>query len=161
MTPEQMRDKASDLYSRRFHCTQAVLCAGLEKIGKVNEEVIKAFGAFGGGIAWSGRTCGALTGGIGVIASIFGRGNLKSTEDSRMRPICRKFIVEFEKLTHVYGGTDCRDIARINWQDEEMVKTFLNDPESSRKVCVQLVGDTAFALGRLLEAEGVGNGTSE
>ena len=98
MTPDEMRDKAIDLYRRRFHCSQAVLGAGLEKAGAVNEAVIKAFGAFGGGIAWSGRACGALTGGIGVIASIFSRGNFESKEDPRMSSVCRKFIMEFEKL---------------------------------------------------------------
>jgi len=155
MTPEQMREKAIDLYKRRFHCSQAVLAAGLEKIGTVNEDVIKAFGAFGGGIAGTGRVCGALTGGIGVIAGIFSRGNLESKEDPRMSSVCRKFIMEFEKRTQAYGGTDCRDIARINWQDKEMVKAFFGNPESRRKICLQLVGDTAFVLGGLLEAEGL------
>jgi len=155
MTPEQMRDKAIDLYKKRFHCSQAALAAGLEKVGAVNEEVIKAFGAFGGGVAGTGRVCGALTGSIGVIASIFSRGNLESAEDPRMSSVCRKFITEFEKLTRAHGGTDCRDISRVNWQDKEMVKDFYTDSEGRRKICMQVVGDAAFILGRLLEAEGL------
>jgi C_GCAxxG_C_C family probable redox protein len=155
MTPEQMKEKAIDLYRRRFHCSQAVLAAGLEKIGAVNEDVIKAFGAFGGGIAGSGRACGALTGSIGVIGRILSRGKIEGTEDPGMSSVCRKFMTEFEKLTRQYGGTDCRDIAGVNWQDEEMVKAFREDPEGRRKICMELVGATAFVLGSLLEAEGL------
>ena len=66
-----------------------------------------------------------------------------------------KFIREFEKVTREYGGTDCRDIAKMDWQDKEMVKQFYSNPESRRKICMQLVGDTAFMLGKLLEEEGL------
>jgi C_GCAxxG_C_C family probable redox protein len=150
-----MREKAIDLFSKRFHCSQVILWVGLEKIGAVNEEVIKAFGAFGGGLVGTGRVCGALTGGVGVISSIFSRGNLESKEDPRMWSVGHKFIREFEKLTEAHGGTDCRDISRMNWQDREMVKEFYGNPESRRKICFQVIGDTAFMLGVLLEAEGL------
>ncbi len=66
-----------------------------------------------------------------------------------------KFIREFETLTREYGGTDCRDIARIDWRNREMVKGYYSNPESRRKICMQLVGDVAFMLGKLLEAEGL------
>ncbi len=156
MTPEQMRDKALDLFKKRFHCSQAVLAVGQEKMGIVNEEIVKALGAFGGGIAGTCRVCGALTGGIALISSLFSRGNLESKEDPRMWSLSHKFIQEFEKMTQEYGGTDCRDISKMNWQDRDMVKDFYSNPESRRKICIQLVGDTAFALGKLLEAEVIG-----
>jgi C_GCAxxG_C_C family probable redox protein len=155
MSPEQMREKAVDLFRKRFHCSQAVLAVGQDKLGIVNEEVIKALGAFGGGIAGTCRVCGALTGGIAVISSLFSRGNLESKEDPRMWSVSHKFIREFERLTQEHGGTDCRDIARMDWQDKEMVKQFYSDPESRRKICMQLVGDAAFMLGKLLETEGL------
>jgi len=150
-----MKERALDLFKKRFHCSQAVLAAGQEKLGIVNEEVIKAFGAFGGGIAGTCRVCGALTGGIAVISSLFSRGNLESKEDPRMWSVSHKFIREFERLTQEYGSTDCRDIARMDWQDNEMVKEFYSNPESRRKICIQLVGDAALMLGKLLETEGL------
>jgi C_GCAxxG_C_C family probable redox protein len=155
MSPEQMQDRALDLFKKRFHCSQAVLAVGQEKLGIVNEEVVKALGAFGGGVAGTCRVCGALTGGIAVISSLFSRGNLESKEDPRMWSVSHKFIKEFEKLTQEHGGTDCRDIAKMDWQNQEMVKQFYSNPESRRKICMKLVGDTAFMLGKLLEAEGL------
>ena len=155
MSPEQMQDRALDLFKKRFHCSQAVLAAGQEKLGIVNEDVIKALGAFGGGIAGTCRACGALTGGVALISSLFSRGNFESKEDPRMWSVSLKFIREFEELTREHGGTDCRDIAKINWQNNDMVREFYRNPESRRKVCIQLVGDTALMLGKLLESEGL------
>ncbi|MFZ2444928.1 MAG: C-GCAxxG-C-C family protein [Syntrophobacteraceae bacterium] len=153
MTPEEMRDKAIDMFKKRFHCSQAVLAVGQEKMDIVNEEVIKAVGLFGGGICGTCRVCGALTGGIALISSLYSRGNLEEKEDPVMRPLGHKFIRAFEDLTREHGGTDCRDIARTNWQDKDQAKDFHNNPESRRKICIQLVGDTAYALGKLLDEE--------
>jgi C_GCAxxG_C_C family probable redox protein len=151
MTPDEMRQRAIDIFTKRFHCSQAVLLAGQEKMNTVNEDVIRAVGLFAGGLSGTCRVCGALTGGVALISSLFSRGNLGQKEDPRMWSMGHRFITEFEKLTADYGGTDCSDIARVNWADRQEVKEFYSNPESRRKICVQLVGDTACALGKLLE----------
>ena len=153
MTPDEMRDRAIDIFKKRFHCSQAVLLVGQEKMNVVNEEVVKALGLFGGGISGTCRACGALTGGIALISSLYSRGNLDQKENPKMWSLGHKFIRAFEKLTQEHGGTDCRDIAKMNWQDADRVKEFYSNPESRRKICVQLVGDTAYALGKLLDDE--------
>jgi hypothetical protein len=48
---------------------------------------------------------------------------------------------------------NCRDIAKIDWKNREEVKNFYSNPESSRKICIKLVGDAAFALGELIEQQ--------
>ncbi len=153
MTPDEMRDKAIDMFMKRFHCSQAVLAVGQEKMNMVNEEIVKAMGLFGGGISGSRRVCGALCGGIALISSLYSRGNLDGKEDARMFALGDKLIARFEDLTREHGGTDCKDIARTNWRDRDQVKHFYKDPDSRRKICIQLVGDTAYALGKLLEDE--------
>jgi C_GCAxxG_C_C family probable redox protein len=155
MTPDQMREKAVDLFTKRFHCSQVVVAVGQEKLGIVNEEVVKSLGLFGGGIAGTGRVCGCLTGGIALISSVFSRGSLEVKEDPKMWALGHKFLREFEKLTQEHGGVDCREIAKVNWQDRNSVKDFYGNPESRRKICIKLVGDTARMLGTLLEEEGV------
>jgi hypothetical protein len=64
-----------------------------------------------------------------------------------------KLAKKFEELTHAHGSVNCQDIARVNWRDRNTVKAFYTEPEGRRKVCLQLVGDVAFALGELLEQE--------
>lgn len=126
---------------------------GQEKLNRVNEEVIKAMGAFGGGVASSGRVCGVLTGGVALISSLFSRGNLEDKEDPRMWRLSFKLVKKFDQLTEPYGGVNCCEIAQINWKDANAVKDFYSNPESRRQHCVKLVGDFAYALGELLEQE--------
>ncbi len=126
---------------------------GLEKINKYDENAIKAVGAFGGGIASSGAVCGTLLGAIAAVSSLHSRGSLEEKENPRVWGVSNKLIKQFNQLTEPYGGSDCKDIARINWSNHDEVKNFYSNPDSTRKECVQLVGDFALALGKVLEKE--------
>lgn len=70
-----------------------------------------------------------------------------------MWSVGQEFIREFQKLTLEHGGTDCRDIARMDWLNKDMAREFYNNLESRRKICIQVVGDSALMLGKLLEAK--------
>lgn len=118
-----------------------------------DDAAVRAVGAYGGGIASSGSVCGTLLGGIAVISSIYSRANLDEKEDPRLWALSKKFMGEFEQLTAAFGGINCRDIARVDWQDRDAVKAYYSEPDGKRKACIQLVGDAAYALGRLLEQE--------
>jgi len=124
---------------------------GQEKMNLHDENVVKAMGAFGGGIASTGRVCGALLGGVGFISSLYSRGNLGDKEHPRMWRLSYKLSKKFEELTREFGGVDCRDIAQVNWSDKEQTKEFYTNPEGRRKHCIHLVGETAHALGELLD----------
>ena len=125
---------------------------GQEKLGKVDENVIKAMGAFGGGIASTGRVCGALAGGVALFSSMYSRGNIEEKEDPKMWKYSYKLSKIFDKLTEEFGSADCRDIAQIEWRDREQTKHFYTAPDSRRTLCAKLVGDTAYALGQILDS---------
>jgi len=110
-------------------------------------------GAFGGGIAATGGTCGTLLGGVALLSSIYSRSSLEEKEDLRMWSLSKKFIGRFEELTKHCGGTDCHHIAGVDWTDRAAVKEYYSNPKSSRAICIKLVGDAAFALGEILEEE--------
>lgn len=153
MKPEEMRQKAQELFLKRFHCSQAVLAVGQEKLGIVDESSIRAVGLFGGGVSGSGRVCGVLLGAVAAISCLYSRGSLNERENPIMWKLGAKVIEKFEELTEPHGGTDCRDIARVNWRDPRAAKEFYSNPDSRRKLCVQLVGDMAQALGELIDLE--------
>ena len=67
--------------------------------------------------------------------------------------VSKKLIKHFDTLTEPYGGSNCTDIAKISWADHDAVKNYYSNPASTRKNCVQLVGDLAFFLGTILEKE--------
>ena len=126
---------------------------GQAKLNVVDEAAIKAVGLFGGGVARSGNTCGALLGAIAALSCLYSRGNLDEKENPVMWELGDRFVKRFEGLTAEQGGIRCIDIARVDWRDPEAVKEFRTDLESRRKVCVQLVGDVAQALGELIDQE--------
>jgi C_GCAxxG_C_C family probable redox protein len=124
-----------------------------EKTNMVDESAVRAVGAYGGGIASSGNVCGILLGGVAMISSLYSRGNLDEKENPRMWGLSKKFLQKFEELTEPYGGMDCRDIAGIDWKNRDAAKEYYSNPESSRKICIKLVGEAASILGELLEQE--------
>ncbi len=117
----------------------------------VDPAVIKAVGAFAGGIAATGSVCGSMLAGVTVISSLYSRSNLNDNEDPRMWSVSKEFVDKFKNLTEKYGGSDCYNIAQVNWQNDEEVKNYYTNPKSRRKDCVQLVGNAALFLGQLLE----------
>jgi len=126
---------------------------GQEKIGEIDENAVKAMGAFGGGIASSGNVCGILIGGIAAISSIYSRGNLQEKEDPKLWAVSNKFMKKFEELTSELGGINCCDIAKVDWKNKFEAKNYYVNPLSSRKICIKLVGDAAYELGELIEKE--------
>ena len=153
MLPEEMREKAIELFLKRLHCSQVIALIGLEKLGIDDPSVIKALGAFGGGIGGTGNICGALVGAVSVIGTLYSRSSLEQKENPRMWASTKKVKKDFEELTAVHDGINCCQIARVDWMDREQVKNFYGNPESRRQHCIAVVGDTAKALGELLEQE--------
>ncbi len=116
-----------------------------------DDTLIKAVGAFGGGVASTGRVCGCLTGGLAFLSSLYGKDRPEGKDHPRMWRLSYKLAKRFEDLTKEYGGVDCRDIAQVNWSDREAVKVFYSSPDGRRRHCQKLVGDTACVMGEILE----------
>lgn len=153
MRPDEMREKAIELFTNRLHCSQVLAMVGQEKLGVSDPSVIKALGAFGGGIGGTGNVCGALVGAASVIGTLYSRSSLEEKENPRMWAATKAVMQHFETLTAPHGGVNCCQIARVNWMDRDQVKDFYGNPESRRQHCIEVVGETAKALGELLEQE--------
>ncbi|WP_448874605.1 C-GCAxxG-C-C family protein [Desulfobulbus propionicus] len=153
MGPDEMREKAVDLFLKRLHCSQVLAKVGQEKLGIDDPSVIRALGSFGGGIGGTGHACGALIGAASVIGTLYSRSSLEEKENPRIWSATKTVIKQFKELTADYGGIDCGQIARVNWMDRSQVKEFYGNPESRRQHCIRVVGETARMLGELLEKE--------
>lgn len=147
MSPQEMESVATQMMLKRFHCSQAVATAGMRKIGLESYEIVKAMGAFGGGLGGNGEVCGAVVGGLAVIGLIFSRGREEELEDRRMWLYTREFIRRFSQEIGE-GSINCRDIIGVDWTNREEVKEFYRG--RSRK-CIELVGKTALLLGTMVE----------
>ncbi len=155
MTPEEMGARARQLMQQGFHCSQAVLTAGQEKLELDQPDVRRALGLFGGGFTGSGKTCGILAGAIACISSVYSRADLESRENPAMWKLGHMVDDEFVRLTAGFGGPNCADIARVDWQNRDQVREFYKDPESRRQHCLGLIEQFAAYLGRVIEEEKV------
>jgi len=153
MTKEEMKEKAVQLMmQKRFHCSQAVLSVGQEKLGKKDDEVMKAMGAFGGGLGGNGEVCGAIAGALAVMGLRFSRATEDEREDPKMWSYTHEVLERFQKeIAKNHGSILCRDIAHVNWKDREQVRNFYNG--ETVQECGRIVGDMAALVGELLERE--------
>jgi C_GCAxxG_C_C family probable redox protein len=97
---EKSKQTAVDLavacFQEGFSCSQAVLSACSERFGLDRETALRVAGAFGGGMARRGETCGAVTGAFMVIG--LKHGKIKA-EDNAAREktyeLAKEFTVRF------------------------------------------------------------------
>ncbi len=151
MTPEEMRDRAVEIFNKqKMLCSQAVVAAGLEFIGEQDpESAIRAAGGYAAGIGFYGDTCSCLIGALAVIGDLFGRANPEEIEDGRLGPTARVMYKRFrEMIEEIRGNIICSGASKTNWLDPEDVKAFKVDGRRER--CAEIVGRTAEIMGHLI-----------
>lgn len=109
-----------------------------------------AMAPFGGGMGCSGKTCGTLSGALAVIGFTMGKIEGSGHDHKLMWKISHKMVVKFSDITGCYGGSDCSDIAAVDWRDRKAVKNFYRDPESNRRNCVKVIRETSHYLHSLI-----------
>ena len=155
LTPEQMEERARDSMLKGFHCSQAVMAAGLAKCGLEDESLLRAMAPMGGGVASSGGPCGALTGGVAMLGRLYGKPTPEARDDKRMWKAAAEFYGRFEtEVAGPHRGVNCRDIAKVDWKNKEQVKAFYAG--AGAKQCACSTGKAARILGEVIEkyAEG-------
>ena len=104
----ERKEEALSCFGKGFNCCQSVLWAYASDFGLSSEAALKLAGAFGGGIAGSGETCGAVTGGLMVIGLKHGMTDPHDRQaKERSREQGRRFM---EGFTALFGSTKCRDL---------------------------------------------------
>lgn len=99
----------------------------------------------------SGQLCGILPGALAVIGFTLGKTEAQARDHKLMWKISYQMVKEFTIITKQYGGSNCSDIARLNWKDHASVKQFYTDPDSTRHTnCVRVIRETSNYLYTLI-----------
>ncbi len=98
---------AEQLISGKMNCAQAVLTSFCEELGLDRDVALKIAKCFGGGIASSGNTCGAVTGAYMVIELKQGTEVPEAPGKEKVKMLTAKFAQEFVKI---HGSTQCRKL---------------------------------------------------
>jgi C_GCAxxG_C_C family probable redox protein len=92
-------------FAEGFNCSQSVLVTFAEEFGLEPTTAARLASTFGGGIARSGRICGAVSGALMVIGLRYG--NTLPTDRGAKEAayaLARRFMDEFSKR---HGSVDC------------------------------------------------------
>ncbi len=125
-------------------CSQCVL-AGIMNAFKIEKpDVFRASTGFSGGMGCTGRTCGALTGGILSIGLFVGR-DLSDLEDAPRRRWQNFALVKdlIERYETTFGSLDCRSV------QEKIVGIGVDlwDPDEAKRFGSQYDGHVKCAEG--------------
>jgi len=104
--------------------------------------------SFGGGLGAHGEVCGAVIGGLAVIGLKYGRPEPGQQADMMMWKYSSIFMKRFKEEV-ADGKILCRDIAGVDWRNQDQVKKFREDEKF--RSCQALTGKTAKIIGELLE----------
>lgn len=68
-----VNQRAFQLAQQEYHCAQILIILGLESQGKGNWDLVRAVDGLKGGLGFSGKLCGALTGAVRLLGLHAGR----------------------------------------------------------------------------------------
>jgi C_GCAxxG_C_C family probable redox protein len=138
-------ENAVELFSSGMLCSQAVLTVFGERYGLGSDEAKRLGRTLGGGMARTGRTCGAVTGAALIL------GLAKGDEDEgKARKITYSSVQElFRRFEAMHGTTDCKSLLGTDLDTEEGLKKAQTE-QLFTKLCPGFVRDAATILEELL-----------
>lgn len=136
--------KLEELIEAGYECSQILVAMGLHRQGKTNWDLIRSLEGLKGGLGYSGKLCGALTGGASLLSLYAGRGPEAEPPSPELDPMILEFVEWFEETVgKKYGGTDCDQITSTCLDNEELSLT-----------CVPIVINAFDKIEEILKAHG-------
>jgi|WetSurMetagenome_2_1015567.scaffolds.fasta_scaffold728617_1 C_GCAxxG_C_C family probable redox protein len=141
------QEAARSCFSKGHNCAQSVLSVFAGDFGLSEEMALKAASIFGGGIAGTGETCGAITGALMVIGLRYGSTDVQDKDTKeKMRTLGRELMGAFKSI---FGSTKCKELLGCDiGMPEGMEQARTSGLFMSR--CPELVDRTVQLLEKIL-----------
>lgn len=138
---------ATSTYNMNFNCCQAVLSAYAEDFALDKVTSLKLSAAFSAGIAYQGKTCGAVLAAYMVIGLLAGSSN---PEDELSKEITYHLIRDFDaRFISVHAAVDCRELLGKDVSKPEDLALLL-DQHVFEERCPKFVADAVRILDQLI-----------
>ncbi len=139
-------EEAAACFGAGFNCAQAVLAAFADDFDLDRETALRLAGAFGGGIARSGQTCGAVTGGLMALGLAYGQ---STAGDAGARNRCYAGAQQLRaRFQAAHGSLLCRELLGYDLSTPE--GQAVHAQGTSRALCACFVQNAAETVERLL-----------
>ncbi len=140
---------AVQTFTEGYNCSQTVFSSFADQCGISRDLTLKISTGFGGGISRHGEVCGAVSGAVMVLGSLYGRGeNEKVSAMLSTYEITQKLFVAF---TEKMGAVQCKklihncDILTKEGQNEFVEKGYWND------ICIPCITTATVSITQLIE----------
>ena len=145
-------EKAKELFTNGYNCSQAVVGAYCDLFGMDFETAMKVSEGFGGGMGRMRLTCGAVTGMFMLVGLKNSKAQAKDLETrTEVYSTVQKMAKEFEEMN---GSIVCGDLLGINKpKDDGAVPTKRDDNFYKKRPCVGCVEDCAMLVEKYLLGE--------
>ena len=109
-----------------YECSQILVAMGLHNQGKTNWDLIRSVEGLKGGLGYSGKLCGALTGGVCLLSLYAGRGPRDEEASPKLDPMILSLVEWYEQtIGKEYGGIECEQITASCLDNEELSMTCI------------------------------------
>lgn len=145
-------EERARLYELAYHgCAEMVLTPIQELLGIEDANLRMVSSCITGGLGRTGKTCGALLGGIMALGLKYGRSDPEVGMEGLMKGhrAAYDLVKWFEQE---FGSTDCRGLTGYDFTDDEVTQKFIDGPEFER-VCVNVVAGTARRVAEMWDEE--------
>lgn len=134
-------------FKESFSCSQSVLSAYGPQFGLDRETALRVAGAFGGGIARRGETCGAVSGALMVIGLKYGK---TKGDDDAARERTYSLVDEFtEMFIYRNRSITCKDLLCHDLSTPEG-RAAVKEKKLADTLCPKFVKDAAEILEEIL-----------
>ena len=141
-------ERAVSCFKEGFSCSQALLSTYGEQLGLNREIALKVSGAFGGGMAHMGETCGAVTGAFMVIGLKHGKTKI---EDKQAKEKTYSLVKEFvDRFKSRNGSIVCRELLGCDISTPEGMK-LVKEKKLTTTLCPKFVQDAAEIIEQILK----------
>ncbi len=142
------REQALAYFDKGFSCAQATLAACSAELGLDPTTALRVAGAFGGGMARTGRTCGAVIGALMVVGLKHGQinpGDAGAKEATYK--VARELMTRFAAL---HGTILCRELIGYDLSSPSGLQAARES--GALTICPRLVDDAVRLLDELASA---------
>lgn len=140
------REKALDYFKRKFHCSQAVLAAFADDCGLTEEQALRLGACFGSGMR-KGEVCGACTGALMVLGSLYGQ---YDQSDAKSRQVANEVNDKMMKrFAEVCGSYLCNDLLKCDISKKEGVEYALEN-HLFTEFCPKMVANAVEILEQII-----------
>jgi C_GCAxxG_C_C family probable redox protein len=141
-------EEAAACFNNGFNCAQAVLSSCSRQFGLSRRAALKVAGAFGGGMARMGETCGAVTGAFMLIGLKHGKIKADDNESrEKTYELAQKFTARFRSK---HGSVVCKELLGHDLSTPEG-RAAVKEKKLTSTLCPKLVKDAVKIVERVLK----------